>query len=150
MLSAFGIGIMFAGRTIPALGSRLKQYYMPFAGLILSIALLGLAGTSNTLLFCFYLFMFGSGFILFQPVFISKIQEQIPQMKGTIMSVASLSLYVGAALGTILNGFIINNWGMQTMLYVSAAVIFTTGFIASVVMSNLEKSITLDTVNELS
>jgi len=147
MLSSFGVGIMFTGKTIPSLRNKLQHYYMPFAGFVLSSALLGLSNTSNTLLFCFYLFMFGSGFILFQPVFISKIQEQIPNMKGTIMSVASLSLYVGAALGTTLNGLIINNWGMQNMLYISAAVILITGFIASIVMSSLDKPNTLETAN---
>ena len=145
MLSSFGVGIMLTGKAIPPLRNKLKQYYMPFAGLLLSGALLGLASTSDTLLFCLFLFLFGAGFILFQPVFISKIQEQIPHMKGTIMSVASLSLYVGAATGTTLNGFILTNWGMQNMFYLSAFIIFITGLMAGLVMSKLNNPFTLAT-----
>jgi len=149
MLSSFGIGIMLAGKVIPVLRNTLKHYYMPVAGLILGSALLGLANTYQPMLFCLFLCLFGAGFILFQPVFIAKIQEQIPQMKGTIMSVASLSLYVGAAMGTILNGILITHWGIPSILYLAAMVIFSTGLVAGIIMSKLQQPNLVATRNGL-
>jgi len=149
MLSSFGIGIMLAGKIIPALRNTLKQYYMPIAGLILGSSLLGLANTYHPVLFCLFLCLFGAGFILFQPVFIAKIQEQIPQMKGTIMSVASLSLYVGAAMGSILNGILITYWGIPSILYLAAMVIFCTGLVAGITMSKLQHPNLMTTHNGL-
>ena len=142
MLSPFGLGIIVAGKAMPRLRKKLQQYYMPFNGTLIALALLGLSATNNPVLFCLYLFMFGAGFILFQPVFIAKIQEQIPHMKGSIMSMASFGLFTGGAIGTTLNGFIISAWGITTMLYSSAMIIFITGFIAKSVMVKLDMPVT--------
>ena len=142
MLSPFGIGIIVAGKAMPILRNQLKQYYMPFNGSLIAFALIGLSATEVPVVFCLYLFMFGAGFILFQPVFIAKIQEQIPDMKGSIMSMASFGLFTGGAMGTTLNGFIIQSWGMTTMLYTSAIIILMTGFIAALVMSKLNTPLT--------
>lgn len=142
MLSPFGIGIIVAGKAMPILRNQLKQYYMPFNGSLIAFALIGLSATEVPVVFCLYLFMFGAGFILFQPVFIAKIQEQIPDMKGSIMSMASFGLFTGGAMGTTLNGFIIQSWGMTTMLYTSAIIILMTGFIAALVMGKLNTPLT--------
>jgi predicted MFS family arabinose efflux permease len=138
MLSSFGVGIMFASKVMPIVREKLKHYYMPFNGSLIAFALIGLSSTQSPAFFCIYLFIFGAGFILFQPVFIAKIQEQIPHMKGSIMSTASFGLFVGGAIGTTVNGFIISYWGMQTMLYSAAIIIFITGLIAAIVMAKLD------------
>jgi len=138
MLSPFGVGIIFASKVMPVIREKLQHFYMPFNGSLIAIALIGLSSTHSPAFFCIYLFIFGAGFILFQPVFIAKIQEQIPHMRGSIMSTASFGLFVGGAIGTTVNGFIISYWDMQTMLYSAAAIIFITGLIAAVVMSKLD------------
>jgi len=142
MLSPFGLGIILAGKAMPTLRLKLKKGYMPFNGLLIAAALVGLANTQSPTLLCFYLFCFGAGFILFQPVFIAKIQEQIPEMKGSIMSIASFGLFTGGAIGTTFNGFVITHWGMTTMLYISAIVITITGFIAAEIMHKLTPNLT--------
>jgi len=139
MLSPFGLGIILAGKIMPILREKLQHAYMPFNGILISIALIGLSITHSPSLFCIFLFLFGAGFILFQPVFIAKIQEQIPHMKGSIMSTASFGLFVGGAIGTMVNGMIINLWGITTMLYFSALVVFLTGFVAAIIMYKLEQ-----------
>lgn len=140
MLSPFGLGIILAGKIIPKLQIILGQYYMLFNGIVTAIALLGLSAANNPFTFCLFLLFFGAGFILFQPVFIAKIQDQIPHMKGPIMSMASFSLFVGGAIGTTLNGFMISEWGIAITLYFSASIIFVTGFLASLVMYRLDNT----------
>jgi predicted MFS family arabinose efflux permease len=137
-LSLFGVGIIFTSQLMPTIKEGLKLDYMPFKGSLISCALLSLSSTQSPALLCLCLLVFGAGFILFRPVFIAKIQEQIPHIKGSIMSTALFGLFVGGAIGSAVNGFIINYWDMHTILHSAVAIIFISEFIATVVIPKLD------------
>jgi hypothetical protein len=57
-------------------------------------------------------------------------------MKGTAMSLAALNMFLGAAVGTQVNGFIMKDLGTSTVFSIASYVLLFVGVLASLFVAN--------------
>lgn len=138
ILSLFGIGTVVGGRIAPKMKKKLKNGFLVFAGLLGCISLLGLSSTSSPVLIGVSLFGFGVAFIFLQSTLISTAQEKLPKMRGTAMSLASFNMFVGGAIGTYINGRVMNTYGTSAIFFNTAFIILAVGIVAAVFIAKYE------------
>lgn len=133
ILSCFGIGSMAAGRVSVKLKQKLKTKYFFIASMIGVISFTALVFFPNILVIPFTLFGFGFSFMLIQPIMIAKAQNSFPKHRGVVMSMAAFNMCIGGGIGTLLNGFIIKQWGYD-YIYLTGAIFFILiGIIATII-----------------
>ena len=140
ILSLFGIGTVVGGRIAPKLKTRLRGKFLAVAGIIGFASLLLLSHTNVTPLIMIALFGFGIAFIFLQSTLIATAQEMLPTMRGTAMSLASFNMFVGGAIGTNLNGKIMNMFGTSQIFFNASFIILVVGIVASIFIAEFEKS----------
>lgn len=138
ILSLFGVGTVVGGRIAPQLKKTLKHGFLVSAGVIGGISLFALSAYSNVWILGLGLFGFGVAFIFLQSTLVSAVQEKLPKMRGTAMSLASFNMFVGGAVGTSINGMIMKSSGPQTIFYNTAYIIFIVGILAAVFIARFE------------
>ncbi|MDZ7834359.1 MAG: MFS transporter [Alkalibacterium sp.] len=139
ILSLFGVGTVIGGRIAPMLKKALNQKFLLLAAVIGGVSLFALANSANTWILGLSLFGFGTAFIFLQSTLISTAQEMLPKMRGTAMSLASFNMFVGGAVGTGINGQVMERFGAQTIFQNSAYIIFIVGIVAAVLIARHEK-----------
>ena len=144
ILSLFGIGTLVAGKWTNLIKSRLNNMFLPMAGLIGAASLLILSRATNVLVLGSSFFFFGTAFIFIQPTLIAKTQELLSGMKGTAMALASFCVFGGGAIGTTLNGFILDNYGISIIFIISSVLILMTGILGGI-LSGIFNSQTIAT-----
>lgn len=140
ILSLFGIGTVVGGRIAPKLKTRLSSRFLAVAGVIGFASLMLLSSTNQTPLIMISLFGFGIAFIFLQSTLIATAQEMLPTMRGTAMSLASFNMFVGGAIGTNLNGKIMNMFGTSQIFFNASFIILVVGIVASIFIVEFEKS----------
>jgi len=143
ILSIFGFGTVIGGRIAPKIRARIKNRILAVAGILGSLSLVTLALSGSVLLLSIGFLGFGIAFIFLQPTLIATAQEMLPKMKGTAMSMASFNMFVGGAIGTSLNGVLIEKVGLPPVFLYASIVILAAGIIATVFVSKFEHSKTL-------
>jgi len=138
ILSIFGIGTVIGGRIAPKLRKKLKQGFLVVAGMIGFISLFALSNYSNVSILSIGLLGFGVAFIFLQSTLIATAQEKLPKMRGTAMSMASFNMFVGGAVGTSLNGKIMENYGITKIFQNTSFVILVVGILAAVFIARFE------------
>ena len=138
ILSIFGFGTVFGGRIAPKVRAKLKNKFLAVAGILGSVSLMILALSANVVLLALGFLGFGIAFIFLQSTLIATAQSMLPKMKGTAMSMASFNMFVGGALGTSLNGVLMETIGLSQIFIYASVVIFLAGIIASVFVSKFE------------
>lgn len=138
ILSIFGFGTVFGGRIAPKARAKLKNKFLAVAGILGSVSLMILALSANVELLSLGFLGFGIAFIFLQSTLIATAQSMLPQMKGTAMSMASFNMFVGGALGTSLNGVLMETIGLSQIFIYASVVILLAGIITSVFVSKFE------------
>ncbi|MBK5244196.1 MAG: MFS transporter [Eubacteriaceae bacterium] len=138
ILSLFGVGTVVGGRVAPSLKKILKHGFLVSAGVIGGISLFALSAYQNVWILSLGLLGFGIAFIFLQSTLISAAQEKLPKMRGTAMSLASFNMFVGGAVGTSINAMIVQNYGVSTIFYNAAYVIFIVSMLAAVFIARFE------------
>lgn len=123
ILSFYGFGTLIGGRVAPKLKEILKDRYFITASAIGSVSLLLLAFIPNIYVLPVSLLGLGFTFTLIQPMLIAQAQGAFPQKRGTVMSLASFNMSIGAGIGTLLYGFILKQYDF-ILIYLSSAVLF--------------------------
>ena len=62
---------------------------------------------------------------------IMRAQQTMPQLKGTAMSMGSFNMFVGGAIGTAVNGNILEIFGMNYIFLLAALIMFFVAFITT-------------------
>lgn len=137
ILTIFGIGTVIGGRKAPALRTRFKENFLLFAGILGGISLLIIAFAKSPIFIGIALFGFGVAFISMQSTLVMTAQETMPKLRGTAMSFASFNMFVGGAIGTSVNGKVINMTSIGTVFIVAAVAILLAGVIASIVIKRI-------------
>ena len=138
ILSIFGFGTVLGGRIAPKVRGQLGNKFLALAGFLGGLSLITLALSGNVLLLAIGFFAFGIAFIFLQSTLIATAQGMLPQMKGTAMSMASLNMFVGGALGTSVNGALMNTIGLSRVFLYASIVILIAGIIATVFVTKFE------------
>jgi len=138
ILSLFGVGTVVGGRIAAKLKKRLKQGFLVFAGILGFISLSALSASSNLMMLALGLLGFGIAFIFLQSTLIATAQEKLPKMRGTAMSLASFNMFVGGAVGTSINGRIMDSYNVSTIFNVTAYIMLAVGILAAVFVARFE------------
>jgi predicted MFS family arabinose efflux permease len=140
ILASYGVGTVFGGKIASKLKMKLGANFLVLSGFIGFLSLILLSYTSNTPLIILSLFGFGISFIFIQSTLVSTLQVMLPTMKGTVMSLTSFNLFVGAAVGTSVNAKILEVSNMNRVYITAAIMIALIGIIASIYVSKFEKA----------
>lgn len=138
ILSMYGIGTVYGGRIAAEMRARLKNGFLVTAGAIGFVSLTTIALSHQVLGFALGLFGFGIAFILLQSTLIATAQKKLPAMKGTAMSMAAFNMFLGAAVGTSVNGQLMKNTDTSTVFFIAAFVILAVGVLAAIFVSGFE------------
>lgn len=132
ILTIFGAGTVFGGRMAPKVRVKIGKWFFILTGILGSISLGILSHSVSIALICIGLFGFGLSFVFLQSTMIMKVQEALPKLRGTAMSLASFNIFVGGAIGTIINGKVLDNYGVSNIFIISSIIMLVVGFIASI------------------
>ncbi|MDA3812533.1 MAG: MFS transporter [Spirochaetaceae bacterium] len=138
ILSFFGLGTVLGGRIAPKLKKIMKHGFLISAGIIGFIGLFILSRYTNVIILSSGLFLFGVAFIFLQSTLISTAQAKLPKMRGTAMSLASFNMFVGGAIGTALNGYIMEAGNINQIFYNSAFILLAVGLVAAFFIGRFE------------
>lgn len=141
ILSLFGIGTVAGGRMIPKIKMKIGSGLLLLAGLIGAGSLQLIYRFDNVFLVCLGLFGFGMAFISLQSTLINTAQAVLPQMRGTAMSLASFNMFVGGAIGTNVNGSLIETMPINQIFFNSSIIILVVGVVATILVGNSEKKL---------
>ncbi len=133
ILTLFGISTVVGGRLAPKFRMKLNEKFLLIAGLLGSVSLLTIALSHNILFIGLALIGFGLAFVSLQSTLVSTAQEMLPKFRGTAMSMASFMMFVGGAIGTNLNGMILEKGAI--------GIIFLTSSIAMLILAVLSMSV---------
>ena len=139
ILSLFGIGTVFGGRIAPKIKRKTGALYFVIAGVIGFMALFTLSASTSIYLLAIGLFFFGVAFIFLQSTLVAAAQEMLPKIKGTAMSMASLNMFVGGAVGTSVNAKIIGAHSVSTIYMIAAFLLLTASLATSIFLRGKNK-----------
>lgn len=138
ILSLFGVGTVVGGRVAPKAKARLGNLFLVAAGAIGSASLLTISLSRNVPLIALALFGFGFAFIFLQSTLVATAQEKNPKARGTAMSLASFNMFVGGALGTSLNGRIIQSAGASQVFFNASWVMLVAALLSALFVARFE------------
>lgn len=139
ILSFFGIGTVLGSRIAPQVKKRLHHGFLPTAGVLGFVGLYSLSFVQNIYILCGALFLFGLAFIFLQSSLVSTAQAKLPQMRGAAMSLASFNMFVGGAVGTIVNGKIMAQIGLSPIFLYASFIMLIVSIIATFFLAGFEK-----------
>ncbi|WP_163195653.1 MFS transporter [Clostridium thermarum] len=141
ILTLFGLATVIGGRIAPKLRTKLKSNFLLFSGLLGSISLFAISFGLNSIIIGLGLFGFGLAFVSLQSTLVSTAQETLPKLRGTAMSLASFNMFVGGAIGTSINGRIINEFSIGLVFSIAAVAMFLVAFLASTIIRKISARI---------
>ncbi len=131
ILSLFGVGTVLGGRIAPKIKQKTGTLYFVITGIIGFLALFTLSSSTNIYVLCIGLFFFGVTFIFFQSSLVAAVQEILPRMRGTAMSVTSFNIFVGGAIGTSVNAKIIGSLSISIIYLIASILLLIVGFLTT-------------------
>jgi len=138
ILSLFGLGTVIGGRVAPRARALLRQWFLVSAAVIGSASLYAISATANVYILGLGLFGFGFAFIFLQSTLIATAQEKAGKARGTAMSMASFNMFVGGAVGTALNGNVMEAFGVSRIFLNASFAIFAAGLLAALFVARFE------------
>lgn len=123
VLASFGAGTVIGGRKAGDIRKAFGRFFIPAAGVLGAAGLLLLAQFQHLGVIIPALFAFGLSFVFLQSTLVMTAQMKLPALRGTAMSLASLNMFLGGAIGTLVNGRIISLGTVSTIYFVAAPVI---------------------------
>lgn len=138
ILSLFGVGTVIGGRVAPMAKKRLGNMFLVVAGTIGATSLLTISLSHAIAFISLALFGFGFSFIFLQSTLVATAQEKNPKARGTAMSMASFNMFVGGAVGTGLNGILIQKAGIQQIFFNASWVMLAAALLSAVFVARFE------------
>ncbi len=123
MLSSFGVGTVIGGRLAPIVKKNFPNTFLVLVGIAGFIAYMTASQVQNPFLLCICLALFGATFIVAQSTLITNAQGRLPHMKGTVMSLTSLCMYMGGSIGTHVNSLILPSQGVN-QIFIHSSILF--------------------------
>ena len=84
------------------------------------------------------LFGFGVAFIFKQSTIIATAQEKLPHMKGTAMALAAFNMFLGAGVGTSINGWVMETINTTIIFNIASYLFLIVGILAAIFVSQFE------------
>ena len=140
ILAFYGLGTVFGGKIAPKLKLKMGKSFLIIAGIVGFISLTLLSLTTNPILIILTIFGFGLSFISIQSTVVSTLQAMFPKMRGTVMSIVSFNLFLGASIGTSLNAKILEVANMNIIYLIASLIIMSIGILSSYFIFNFEKN----------
>jgi len=134
LLASFGVATVVGGRATPWLRKALGSRLFVIVGVLACGAWALMGAWYSPVLLCISLAGFGFGFVIIQPTLIGAAQQQLPQRRGTAMSVVSFAMLTGGGLGTLLYGLVLDAWGFEAIFITSAALLLVAGTTTSLLL----------------
>lgn len=131
ILSLFGVATVVGARNVTRLRQHFNNRYVPCAAVLGCISLSSLPLLRSPILISVALFGFGFAFISIHSTLVTTAQNLMPSMRGTVMSLVSFNLFVGGAVGTYVNGLIMDHLGIHVVFYCAACLMLLVLLISS-------------------
>jgi predicted MFS family arabinose efflux permease len=129
-LSLFGIGGMIGSRLVPFIRKKYQEKISVIAGITGFICLGGLFLLRTPYGMFPAFFFLGVAFIFLHSTMLLEAQNSFPELKGSIMSFASFSVFTGSAAGTVIYKQIIGISTIEYIFTVAAFLFLLNGIIA--------------------
>lgn len=139
ILSNFGIGIFIGGKVVPTIKEKFKNNFFILVGVSGSFSLFTLTHTSSPVLLCLGFLGFGLSFAAIQSNIMLTAQEKLPHIKGAVMSAVSFCMLVGGAVGTAINGKIIESIGVINLFKISIPLFLVVGILVNISIVGFER-----------
>ena len=136
ILSLFGIGTVVGGRIVPKVRKKLSKNFLLFAGILGSVSLAVFSVSSNPIVIAITLLGFGISFIFLQSTLVASAQETIPKLAGTVMAIASLNMFIGGGIGSLINGQIMNRLSINVIYMIASAILLIVGIVATKIVAS--------------
>lgn len=138
ILSLYGLGAMIGGKYVIAFRKKNPKTFMIFAG-ILGTTSLVLIGFSGQIVFmALGLALFGAAYITLQITIVSTGQHILSHRKGTAMSVMAFNMFLGAAVGTQINGIIIDKSQMSSVFITGSILLILVGLVGQLLVTKFD------------
>lgn len=137
-LSLFGIGTVLGGQLGAALKKRMNNSYLVLAGFIGLASLNVIAFFDHAVLLGIGLLGFGVSHMMVQTALLATVQDELHEMKGTVMSLASFALFVGSAVGTSVIGAFIATAGATVIYSTTSSILMVNSILAAILITGYE------------
>lgn len=137
ILTCFGVATFLGGRRAGVWRQRLGGRILLAGALISLVSWAAMGAWRSPVGISLSLAGFGLGFILIQSSLLTTAQQLMPRRRGTVMSLASFNMFVGGGVGTLINGQILNQWGLWPIFLGAGGLIFLAGLLAARLLSRL-------------
>lgn len=137
-LSLFGIGTVLGGQLGAALKKRMNNSYLVLAGFIGLVSLNLIAFFDHAVLLGVGLLGFGISHMMIQTALLATVQDELHEMKGTVMSLASFALFVGSAVGTSVIGAFIATAGATVIYSTTSSILMVNSILAAILIAGYE------------
>ncbi len=128
ILTLFGLAAFAGGRKVGNMRQLLGPRLFLLAGFVGLISWLPLGFWPGLAFAVPALIGFGLAFVILQSTILVTAQKQMPQQRGTVMSLASFNMFVGGGTGVAINRLLLNHWGYQGIYLVAGLAILVVGF----------------------
>jgi len=139
ILSSFGIGTIIAGKRSRNIRNKFGDRSLLIAGILGGFSLLSLSYFDSVIISVISLFTFGTSFILLQSTLVTTATELMPQLRGTVMSLASFNMSVSGGIGAFVNGIILYNLGIGPIFAFASVGLVFVGITTTIVMISLNR-----------
>ena len=129
IMTLFGLAAFTGGRNVGNMRQLLGPKLLILAGLVGLISWLPLGFWPGLVFAVPALIGFGLAFVTLQSTILVTAQKQMPQQRGTVMSLASFNMFVGGGIGVATNRLLLNYWGYQAIYLVAGIAVLIVGFL---------------------
>ncbi|HOO51706.1 MAG TPA: MFS transporter [Alphaproteobacteria bacterium] len=137
ILSLYGFGTVIGGRTASKFKMKVgTTRYFIITGCIGFLSTFILFYSKEVLWVALGLFFFGVSFVFLQSTLVAAAQDQLPQARGTAMSLTSFNMFVGGAIGTRVNANIIATYGTPWIYLIAAVLLLAVGLVSTIFARN--------------
>ena len=137
IMTLFGLAAFTGGRNVGNMRQMLGTKILILAGLVGLISWLPLGFWPGLVFAVPALIGFGLAFVTLQSTILVTAQKQMPQQRGTVMSLASFNMFVGGGIGVATNRLLLNFWGYQAIYLVAGTAVLLVGFLIYRVIKTL-------------
>ena len=139
ILTLFGLAAFAGGRRVGNLRQLLGPRLFLLAGIIGLISWSPLGFWPGLVFALLALIGFGLAFVILQSTILVTAQKQMPQQRGTVMSLASFNMFVGGGVGVATNRMLLNFWGYQVIYLVAGIAVLMVGLLVFRIIKGLKR-----------
>ncbi|SDM29218.1 MFS transporter [Halarsenatibacter silvermanii] len=130
ILTLFGLAAYTGGRFVGNLRQKFGRKVLIAAGIIGFIVWSPMGFWPGLAYVFVALPVFGTVFVILQSSIVGSAQQQLPEQRGLVMSLASFNMFLGGGSGVFVNRILLNTWGYHIVFLVSGLTFMTAGYLA--------------------